>query len=244
MLASRGLQDGERTVREHRAASKSQDCKVHFAAGDSRCIQTLATPQFMGQCTNLQNCKIMHMCSFQPLKLEGEGNRNSNTVWLLFVNLTQTRVFWQEGTSVKELPLSLAYRYVCGAFSWLMSGIRGSSLLLCAVPSLSMQSQVKSKLKKRQRVIQKTVSPVLSLLVFLPLFVFMLHCSLEDEISPFLPRLLLVSILSQQQKIRLEQTAICGLSSEDRRALSGLDLLCVGQNSHKLTELFLPLTPR
>lgn len=32
--------------------------------------------------------------------------------------------------------------------------------------------------------------PLLSLLVFLPLLVFMLHWSLQDEISPFLPMLL------------------------------------------------------
>lgn len=57
----------------------------------------------MCQATDLQNYEILQ-----------EAIETVMLCWLVFVKLTQTRVFWEEVTLIKELPLSLAYGYVCG----------------------------------------------------------------------------------------------------------------------------------
>lgn len=55
--------------------------------------------------------------------------------WLVFINLTQTRVTWEEGTLLRnclhqrQVPLACLW-----AISWLLVGVRGSSTVGSAIP--------------------------------------------------------------------------------------------------------------
>lgn len=127
--------------------------------------------------------------------------------WLVFVNLAQIRITWEEGTSIEELPPS---DWVCG-HGW--DGVLISDWYWRAQPtvcSVTLEQVIKNCMRNQG----EQAMEIRSVSAFSLRFYFnfcpdsynneMIPGS-KSQISPLLPRLVLVSVSPQQQESKLEQ---------------------------------------
>lgn len=110
----------------------------------------------------------------------------------LDLNITQTKVTWEEGTSIEELhPTDWPVAMSAGPFAWLISDVERPSPLWGILPDKVVLGGVRKRAEQAS-------APPWFLLQFLVWFPSVMGCNLKAKYTRAFPKSVLVSVLLKQ----------------------------------------------